>query len=211
RCLVGSEMCIRDRRAETSLARNSVYPSLDAVLSYDRYGLAGSRNPLDDGGDLPDRWSGGLGDAFQSLGDSDYDAVKVGLVLEVPISNRSARAAASSARSALDQAQADVSRMRKSIRAEVLDAAAALETARQRIEAARSGREAAEVQLSAEQDRYAVGLSTNFLVLTRQNDLSRARLEEISALTAYRNARTEIARATGSLLDERDIDGREIE
>ena len=49
------------------------------------------------------------------------------------------------------------------------------------------------------------GLSTNFLVLTRQNDLSRARLDEITALTDYRTARTELARATGQLIEERGI------
>ena len=95
--------------------------------------------------------------------------------------------------------------MRKLIRTEVMNAAAALETAGQRIEAARSGRAAAEVQLGAERDRYASGLSTNFLVLTRQNDLSSARLDEISAITDYRMARTEMARAAGSLLEERGI------
>ena len=88
----------------------------------------------------------------------------------------------------------------------MLDAAAALETAAERIEAARAGREAAEVQLSAEQDRYATGLSTNFLVLTRQNDLSRAQLDEISSLTDYRAARTEMARATGRLAEEYGVD-----
>jgi len=87
----------------------------------------------------------------------------------------------------------------------VLDAAAAVETAGQRIDAARSGRAAAEIQLSSERDRYATGLSTNFLVLTRQNDLSRARLDEILALTDYRRARAELARATGSLIEDRGI------
>jgi outer membrane protein TolC len=95
--------------------------------------------------------------------------------------------------------------VRKAIRAEVLDAAAALESAAQRIEAARSGREAAEIQLAAEKDRYETGLSTNFLVLTRQNDLSRARLDEISALTHYREARTEMGRADGTLVEQRGI------
>jgi outer membrane protein TolC len=92
------------------------------------------------------------------------------------------------------------------VRAEVLDAAAALETAGGRIEAARAARQAAEVQLMAERERFAVGLSTNFLVLTRQNDLAGARLSEIEALTDYRTARAELARATGSLLEERGIE-----
>src|SRR5204862_6740415 len=102
-------------------------------------------------------------------------------------------------------AEAALARTPTAIRAEVLDAVAALETTAQRIESARAGREAAEVQLSAERDRYATGLSTNFLVLTRQNDLSRARLDEISSRTDYRRARAELARATGSLIEDRGI------
>ncbi|HKW51774.1 MAG TPA: TolC family protein, partial [Candidatus Eisenbacteria bacterium] len=146
-----------------------------------------------------------LAQSFQSLGDGDFDAARVALVLSLPIRNRTARADADIARHVERQAEADLVRVRKTIRAEVLDAASALETAGQRIESSRAGREAAEVQLSAEKDRYETGLSTNFLVLTRQNDLSRARLDEISALTDYRMARAEMGRATGSLIEERGI------
>jgi outer membrane protein TolC len=51
-----------------------------------------------------------------------------------------------------------------------------------------------------------VGISTNFLVLTRQNDLTNARVTETSALTDYRKAATEFARATGVLLEQRRIE-----
>ena len=110
------------------------------------------------------------------------------------------------ARSAERQAEAVLAKARKVVCAEVLDAAAAVEAAGQRVQAARAGRQAAETQLAAERDRYASGLSTNFLVLTRQNDLARARLEEISARTDYQTARTELSRAAGSLIEERGID-----
>src|SRR5207248_3988559 len=69
------------------------------------------------------------------------------------------------------------SRSRQDVAVEVRNAYTALETAAQRIEAAKAGRAAAETQLSAEKDRFGVGLSTNFFVLTRQNELSQA--EEI--------------------------------
>jgi outer membrane protein TolC len=200
------EAAVRARRAETAFAKNAVWPSLDAVVSYERFGLAGSRNPAGPEDELPADWEGDLGTSFESLGDGDFDATRFALVLGLPIVNRTARGAAAVARSVEHQAEADFARARKTIRAEALDAAAALETAGQRIEAARAAREAAEVQLSAEQERYAVGLSTNFLVLTRQNDLSEARLDEISALTDYRTARTAVARATGSLIEDRGIE-----
>jgi len=202
-----AEAEVSRRRAEASFARNGVWPSLDAVVSYDRFGLAGSRNPALSSGNLPAVLEGDLGGSFHSLGRGDFDAARVAVVLGLPIVNRTARGTAAAAGHVERQAEADLSRIRKTIRSEVLDAAAAVQTAGQRIDAARSGREAAEIQLSSERDRYATGLSTNFLVLTRQNDLSRARLDEISALTDYRRARTELARATGSLIEDRGIHG----
>jgi outer membrane protein TolC len=201
---------VERRRAERRLSQDGVRPVLDAVVSYDRFGFAGARNPAAAAipglsTEIPEGLEGGLGRSFATLGDGDFDDVRAGVVFQIPIGNRAARAAEAAAGSAERQAMAELARFRKQVRAEVLDAAAALETAGQRIVVSRAAREAAEVQLSSEQDRYNVGLSTNFLVLTRQNDLARARLDEIEALTDYRRARTEVARATGSLLEERRI------
>lgn len=209
--LDASAAAVERRRAETAFARNGVLPALDLVASYDRFGLAGSRNPAAAPvpglpGDVPPELEGNLGDAIDQLANGDFEDARIALVFEVPIGNRAARADARVAADGERQAEIDLERSRKVVRAEVLDAAATLDTAGQRIEAARSAREAAEVQLRAERDRYAVGLSTNFLVLTRQNELANARLAEIQALTDYRAARTEMTRATGSLLKDRGIE-----
>ena len=204
--LEAASAAIERRRAETDFAQDGVWPELDAVAAYDRFGLSGSQNTAVAVGSIDPANEGEWGRAFEMLGEGHYDDLRVGLEFSMPIRNRTARAAAETARNAEEQATAELARARKTVRSEVLDAAAALQAAGQRIEAARAGREAAEVQLSSEQERYAVGLSTNFLVLTRQNDLSQARLAEISAQTDYRTARTEMARVTGSLLEERRID-----
>ena len=208
--LAALQALVERRRAEAALARDAVRPALDAVVSYDRYGLAGTRNPASAPppgvpSDVPPRLEGDLGQSFELLRDGEFDDTRVALVFAIPIGNRAARSGAEIARSAERQAEAELTRLRKLVRTEVLDAVAVLETAGQRIEAARAAREAAEVQLSSERDRYGAGMSTNFLVLTRQNDLSRARLEEIAAVTDYRRARTALARVTGALLEERGI------
>jgi HAE1 family hydrophobic/amphiphilic exporter-1 len=212
--LAAAEADLERQRAQSSFARDGVRPVLDLVVSYDRFGMAGSRNPAAAAipglpTEVPENLQGGLGRSFATLGDGQFDDVRAAVVFQIPIGNRAGRAAEAAAGSAERQAEAELARVRKLVLAEVLDAAAAVETAGQRIEASRSAREAAEVQLSSEQERYAVGLSTNFLVLTRQNDLSSARLDEIEALIDYRNARTEMARATGMLLAERRIEVRE--
>jgi outer membrane protein TolC len=204
------------RRAEAALASDAVRPALDAVVSYDRYGLAGTRNPVSAPppgvpSDVPPALEGDLGQSLELLRDGEFDDKRVALVFAFPIGNRTARAGAEIARSAERQAEADLTRLRKLVRTEVLDATAVLDSAAQRIEAARAAREAAEVQLSSERDRYGAGMSTNFLVLTRQNDLSRARLDEIAAITDYRRARTALARVTGALLEERGIAIQELD
>lgn len=209
---VGAAQAVLDRRRiETELARERARPTVDAIASYDRHGLAGEPNPAagppPGGGGLtvPPNIDGGWGRSVGTLLDGDFTTARLGLVFQFPVGNRAAKANVAIAGSAERQAEIQLAQARQVVRAEVMDAAATLETARQRIAAARSAREAAEVQLSAERDRFAAGLSTNFLVLTRQNDLSRARLDEIASIHDYRTARTGVARATGTLLEERAI------
>jgi outer membrane protein TolC len=208
--VVVASAVIDRRKAERAFTHSGTRPTLDAVVSYDRFGISGTGNPAgtDAQGNpviIPAEYDGGWGRSWDMLGDGDFDDVSAGLVFSFPIGNDAAQADDATARHVERQAEAEMARTRKFVRAEVLNAAAAVETAGQRIEAARAGREAAEIQLSAEKDRYDAGLSTNFLVLTRQNDLSSARLDEISAHADYRIARTELSRATGELLDKRQI------
>jgi outer membrane protein len=190
--------------------RSDVLPRLDLVGSYARRGLAGAANPNAEnfnGGPIvvPEPILGGVGRSYATIGENRFPDASIGVSFSLPISNRTARANLAIARSLLQQASLGITATEQQVEAEVRNAAAALETARQRIEAARAERKAAETQLYAEQERFQVGLSTNFLVLTRQNDLTAARVTENSALTDDRKAATELARATGTLLERRQV------
>ena len=190
--------------------RSDVLPRLDLVGSYARSGLAGSKNPdavSFDGQPIivPPPLLGGTGRSYGTISENRFPDASVGLAFSLPIQNRTAKANLAIAKSQLQQSTITVNSTGQQVEAEVRNAFSALATERQRIESARAGRAAAEIQLYAEQERFAVGLSTNFLVLTRQNELTQARVTETDALTDYRKAATELARATGVLLERRNI------
>jgi outer membrane protein TolC len=62
-----------------------------------------------------------------------------------------------------------------------------------------------EQSLAIEQEKYAVGLSTNFLVIQYQSYLAQARSTEVGARSAYVKARTALERATGRTLEDNGV------
>jgi len=204
---------VEERGVDLALARSRILPQVDLVASYARRGLAGDLNPnapangfLGQPVVVPDALNGGLGRSLGTIGEGRFPDASIGVSVTVPILNRAARGDAAIAKAQKGQAATALSQQKQRVAVEVRNAALTLETAAARIEAAKAGREAAETQLRAEQERYGVGLSTNFFVLTRQNELAQAALTETAALTDYRKALTDFARSTGTLLDERRIE-----
>ena len=195
--------------AEIKLAHNQLKPRVDLVASYTIRGMAGdletSGLPFNIPVSLPASLNGGLGNSWSNLFDQKFPDFVVGVSFDVPLGKREARAQLAAAEADRRRIATEMSGTHERIATEVLNAATAIETAAGRIQAARAGLAAAQTQLRAEQDRFEAGLSTNFFVLTRQNDLAQARLVEISALTDYRKAETELARASGTLLNDRNI------
>jgi outer membrane protein len=193
-------------------ARDRLKPQLDLVAAYTSRGLAGALNdwarPIIPGIPLvvPDSTSGGFGQSLANLAKQRFPDASVGVSLTIPLGNHVAKADLATAQTTKTQTLTIQERESQRIASEVRNAAVALQTAAQRIDAARAGRDAAEVQLRAEQDRFTAGLTTTFLVLTRQNDLIVAEQAEVNALTAYRRALAELARARGTLLRDRSVD-----
>ena len=68
---------------------------------------------------------------------------------------------------------------------QIRDAAWKIDMNAKRINTTRAARDLAEQRLDAEQKRFEVGLSTNFLVIQAQRDLAQAQTAELSAVLAY--------------------------
>lgn len=208
--IVEAKSGIERQDVELEAARDRLRPSLDLVASYALRGLAGAENPdtFPIGGVpvvSPEDSLGNLWDSYTNLATHRFADASVGVSYTVPIGNRAAKGDLAVAEIGRKQAQSIVAQLTQRVGVEVRNAIASLQTAAQRLQAAEAGREAAIVQLQAEQDRYDAGLTTSFFVLTRQNDLAQAELTETAARTDYRRAVAEYLRATGTLLGERGI------
>jgi outer membrane protein len=202
---------ISQHDVDVALASDAMKPNLDFVAGYTIRGLSGSPNRLampipGVPTAFPSSLEGGVGTSYGSLGSHDFHDAFAGVKFDVALGKRAARGQLGVAEANRRRAQTERAQLRDRIAVEVRNAVTALDTAAGRIQAARAGLVAAETQLKAEQDRFEAGLTTNFFVLTRQNDLATAQLTEIAALTSYRQALTELRRATGTLLRERGID-----
>ncbi len=194
-------------------ARNLVLPILNAVAFFQNSGLAGQLNPnaVLTGTNfvpVPSDFIGGFGTSFLQLLRRNFPTYGIGLQLTLPLRNRVAQSDA--IRDELELRQAEVRRqqLENQVRLEVEDAVIGLERSRAAYEAAVLTRQLQEQSLAAEQKRYAVGLSTTFLVIQYQNFVAQARSTEVAARGAWAKARTALDRAMGVTLE---VNGVSIE
>lgn len=149
---------------------------------------------------VPDRFQGGFFRSLGTLFSNDFRTYQAGVRFSFPLRNTTAEANYGRTLAELRQLDVQQRRLVQSIQVEVRNALQAVDAARQRYEAARASRVAAEAQLRGEEERFRAGLSTNFFVLDRQNQLSAARGAEAQALTDYNKAIVDLQRVTGTTM-----------
>jgi len=148
---------------------------------------------------------GGYGSAVAQLFKYDYPTVSVGLNLTVPLHNRVAQADAARDEIQLRQTEIRLKQLENQIRVEVEDAVIALQRTRAAYEAATETRKLQEQSLEIEQEKFNVGLSTNFLVIQYQGYVAQARSTEVAALDAYAKAKAQLERAAGLTLTKHNV------
>jgi HAE1 family hydrophobic/amphiphilic exporter-1 len=190
--------------------KNQLKPQLDFVGTYATTGLAGAaRDAIDVGGGgsnvLP-RFQGGAFRSLRNLFGQDFRTYQVGVSLSFPWNNRTAKG--NLGRSLAEQRQLDARQRQlvESVQVDVRNALQAVVASKQRYEAAQAAELAAQAQLNGEQERYRAGLSTNFVVLQRQTDLSVARGTAVRALTDYNKALADLQRVTGMTLTSNNVE-----
>jgi outer membrane protein TolC len=128
-----------------------------------------------------------------------------GVQLNLPLRNRIAQADAARDAIQLRQAESRRLKMEDEIRAEVENAAIALETAQQAYQAAVESRDYQQQLLQADLDKLGVGATTNLNIVQDQAYLSQARATEVAARSDWMKARIALDRSLGDILDKNNI------
>ena len=152
-------------------------------------------------GSIPSNLVGGYGDALSNLFQQKYRTFQTGISINLPLRNRTAEANLGRSLAAGRQLQTLRQRVEQLVEADVRNALQAVVTAAKRVESARAGRTASQAQLDSEERRFRVGETTNFFVLTRQNQLSEARSREMRALADHNIAVAQLQRAIAATLE----------
>jgi outer membrane protein TolC len=200
---------LETRDYNVRFTKNQILPQLDLVGSFALAGIGGDQIIRDDFGDLPSGViPGGFGDAVDTLFGGDYRDWSVGLNVSYPLGTSVAEAQHAQAQVEARQQRARIDSNEILISQEVRRTARAVDTNRKRIDATRVARELAAKRLEAEQKKFEVGMSTSFLIVQAQRDLSQAAANELRALIDYNKAIVAFERARGTILDRANVSVR---
>ncbi|MDO8426307.1 MAG: TolC family protein [Deltaproteobacteria bacterium] len=173
-------------------AENQKFPKIDLEASYGYNGLGTS-----------------LGRSYNNL-DSNPEW-SLGLVLRYPLGNRTAMGDLRAARLEADQNVLRLKKIEQEIILNIDRAIKDIQAGTTRVEAAKVSTRLTEESLSAEEKKLAAGRSTTYNVLKVQEDLAKARLNEIAAISDYNKALIRYHRERGTLLDELGIRMKDTE
>jgi len=146
------------------------------------------------------RFNGGYFQALNNLFTNDFKSYQVGVHFSFPWRNRTAEGNLGRTLAESRQLDARQRQLVESVGVDVRNALQAVVASRQRFEAAQAAELASLAQYNGELERYRAGLSTNFVVLQRQTDLSVAKGNTVRALTDYNKALADMQRVTGMTL-----------
>jgi outer membrane protein TolC len=190
-------------------SRNSLLPTLDAVVNVSNGGLAGETNLLPaPAGTVHSNngfFIGGYGTVLSQLFARNFPNYAAGFNLTIPIRNRAAQAQVINDELTLRQQQVGLLRLENQVRVDVQNALIGVTQARAAYQTAAKARVLQAQTLDAEQKKLDLGASTVYNVIADQQALEAAQFTEVQAMAAYTKSKVEMDRATGQILDRNDV------
>lgn len=149
---------------------------------------------------IPELLVGGYGTTLANLFSGRFQTVQVGLAFDLNFRNRTAQANFSQSLVTEKRLKLEQSLIEQAIELQTRNALQSIQTTRQRIQAAEASARAAREKLDSEIRLFQNGESTNFLVLTRQNEYRDSQRRTVVAHLDYNKAVGQLAQALGSTL-----------
>ena len=115
------------------------------------------------------------------------------------------------AKTALRKAQNNLANLRQRVDIEVSNALREVELSHRQVELARSARELVEEKVEVEKEKLRLGLSSNFRLVTFEDDLVTAQNSELDSIIAHRTAVTALDRTLGTTLERWNIEIRDVD
>ena len=203
-----SRIGIETEKLNLSYAKNQNLPDLSLSTSFYSPGIDGTQiiydgNPLD--GIIIDQIPGGISGALQQTTSFKYPNWNLGLTLSIPLANMFSKAGLAQARLNMRQAMLELENQKEQVYLEIKNAVRSVEANYKRILAFTTARELSEQKLAAEEEKRRVGMSTNYMVLSYQRDLSNARISELNAIISYNVSLAALERSMGTNLKSKNI------
>jgi outer membrane protein TolC len=200
-----AEQMALDRRIEPKVARlakdslgalrlaaeNRLLPQLNAFVTYN----ATSDNHTS------------LGPVNGDITGADHPGYTVGINFSIPLANHTAKGGLAQAKANEHAGELSLQDLELGIRLQVRLAFENVQASQESVEAARLARVFREEDFRAEQKKFEKGMSTTFLVLSKQNDLDASIADELQARIDNAKAVTALEQATGNLLEARGFAG----
>ncbi len=149
---------------------------------------------------------GGVGNAYKTVFTGGFTNWAVQFQVQIPLRNRGVEAQLAQVKIQRRQTLMQRKSTEQQVQVDVRNAVSRLETSRKQVQTAGVARQLAKEQLDGEEKRFQAGLSQNYLVLQRQNDLSSAQFTELQALITYKKSIINLQKAIYTLLEENDFE-----
>jgi outer membrane protein TolC len=190
------------------LGRNQKKWQVDFVASVGTTGVAGPQSVNAQTGEpqIDPNFIGGIGVANTTLFTGGFTNWFTGFNLQIPLRNRTVDAQLAQLQVQRHQLEMNRTKTEQSIVVQVRNALEDLDTNKQRVQTAEVALEMAKEELDGEQKRFLAGMSYNFLVLQRQQDLATAQETELQALITYKKSIITLQQAMYDLLGANDFE-----
>jgi outer membrane protein len=181
---------LENAKSTVDFLTNQRRPDVRLETSYRGSGLAGTQFLRGPGfpGTITGTRSRGVADAFGQAFSNEFPAWSVGVTISYPLGRSFETASLARADVERRQTAQQIASLRVHTAETVRRAARQIQSARERIDAARAGARLAGERLDAEQRRYEAGLSTTFLVTQAQRDLLQAEVNLLQTTLDHESA-----------------------